>query len=775
MRNAKFKVEEKESNFLANMIFQYLPYWPLFLLLIVLFSAGAWLYLRAQTPLYASSARLMIKDETKGTEDRKALEDLDLISTKKIIENEVEVIQSRTLLNNVIRELNLYAPVSHEGRLKATPAYLSSPVNIEVQATDKIRKTEKIPFSYDVETKEVILYGKRVALNQWVKIAPGIIRFVPNKYFEPNGIESFYFNLLPISEVAAGIQNRLEVKTSNKQTTILNLTLKDEVPQRGEDILNNLIAEYNRAIIVDKNVLAANTLQFVEDRLRSVERELDSIEKKSEQYRARKGAVNISEQGKLFLQNVSINDQKLTDINMQLAALNQVEKYVQSKASNSGVVPSTLGMDPMLSQLLTKLYTAEVEYESLKKTTGEGNPQMLALARQIESMRPSLLENISTQKESLLASRGNLASTNGSYNSMLQTIPKTERELLEINREQSIKNSIYTFLLQKREEMALSQASTVSDSRVIDLAETAASPVSPKSKVVYLSALLLALFSGLGIVTARESLSRKIMFRHEIENLTSRPIIGEIVAEKTRDEPIVIGETNKTFIAEQFRRLRTTLKFIGISPKNKRILITSAISGEGKSFVATNLALSLAITGKKVVLVDCDLNNPSLSKKLHIYNDLGVTQYLQGKSETEDIIQETGLNENLFFIPTGALPHNPSELIMSARMEALLDRLDELFDYVIVDTAPVSPVTDAYTLSPLCSATLFVIRHKYTPKVFVQRIDEENQMVPLKNMAIVFNGVKSRGFGSKNYGYGYGYGYIFKDSDERYRQVGARS
>jgi capsular exopolysaccharide synthesis family protein len=353
---------------------------------------------------------------------------------------------------------------------------------------------------------------------------------------------------------------------------------------------------------------------------------------------------------------------------------------------------------------------------------------------------------------------------------MLQTIPEKQRELIDINREQSIKNGIYAFLLQKREETALSYASTVSDSRVVDPAESSPAPVSPKRKVVYLSALLLALFTGIGVVTARESLSRNIMFRHEIEKLTAQPIIGEIVADDFKD-PIVIGESNKTFIAEQFRRLRATLKYLGINSKNKRILVTSAISGEGKSFIATNLALSLALTGKRVVLIDCDLNNPSLNNKLKIHKEKGLTEYLQSESEANEIIRATDLNENLFLISAGYLPRNPSELLMNGRIEELLNYLDSVFDYIVVDTAPVSPVTDAYTLSPLCNATLFVIRHKYTPKVFVQRIDENNKINELHNMAIVFNGIKSRGFGSKQYGYGYGYGYIHKDKNERY-QIG---
>lgn len=772
MRNAKINTEEKDSNLLGKVVFRYLPYWPLFLLLFLLAGAGGWLYLRFQTPLYESTARLEIKDEKKGTQSTKTLEDLNAISTKKIIENEIEVLQSRTLLNNVIRNLRLYAPVFEKGKFRTQPAYLTSPVVVEAETPDKIQRAEKIDFTYDKDRKAVTVNGSRYPLGAWARLPQGTVRFLPNPRLAENTTEQLSFSLSPVKDVATSLLGRLSVKAPNKQASILNLSLKDEVPERGEDILNELILDYNKAIITDKNVLATNTLAFVDERLKGVERELDSIEHKTQQYKANRGAINISEQGRLYLQNVSNNDQKLADINMQLAALGQVENYVQTKDGQGGVVPSTLGVDPLLSQLLNKLYTTEIEYESLKKTTGEGNPQMLALAKQIESMRPSLLENIRTQKQSLLASRNNLSATNGGYNAMLQTLPQTERELIDIDREQSIKAGIYTFLLQKREETALSQASTVSDSRVVDPAESSSSPISPKPKVIYLSALLLAFFVGIGTVTARESLSRKILFRHEIETLTSQPIVGEIVAGDNSKDPIVIGETNKTFIAEQFRRLRTTLKYIGVNSKNKRILVTSAISGEGKSFVATNLALSLALTGKKVVLLDCDLNNPSLNNKLRLHNEKGITEYLLGQSEVEDIIRETDLNENLFLISTGALPHNPSELIMSERMEGLLNRLDGLFDYIVIDTAPVSPVTDAYILSPLCSATLFVIRHKYTPKVFVQRIDEDNKMVQLKNMAIVFNGVQARGFGNKNYGYGYGYGYIFKDKDDRYQQLG---
>jgi capsular exopolysaccharide synthesis family protein len=457
------------------------------------------------------------------------------------------------------------------------------------------------------------------------------------------------------------------------------------------------------------------------------------------------------------------------DINTQLAVLNQVESFVNMNDKNGGIVPSTLGVsDPVLSQLVEKLYTSELEYEKLKSTTAENNPTMISLKDRMEKIRPNIMENIQSQRRGLQASRNNISSTNGLYASALRSMPAKERELIDINRDQSIKNGIYTFLLQKREETALSYAASVTDSRIINNASSSETPVSPKKKIVYLASIIMALLAAMGFVYARESFSRKVMFRYEIEQLTALPIIGEISTESS-DNPIVVSNVKKTFIAEQFRKLRVSLSYISVNTKHKRILVTSSITGEGKSFIASNLALTLSLSKKKVVLLDFDLNNPTLNQKLKIENQKGIAEYLEGEVELSDIIVPTDINDNLFMITTGALPDNPTELIMNGRVEELLNQLDEMFDYIIIDTAPVMPVTDAYILAPYCNATLYVVRHGYTPKVFVERLDENNKINHLNNAAIVFNGVTPRGFGSSHYGYGYGYGYLYDDTQNRKR------
>ena len=265
-------------------------------------------------------------------------------------------------------------------------------------------------------------------------------------------------------------------------------------------------------------------------------------------------------------------------------------------------------------------------------------------------------------------------------------------------------------------------------------------------------------------------LNNKITFRHEIENLTSFPIIGEVAFDNSK-EPMVIQEGKRTFIAEQFRRIRTSLAYLGVSHAGKkRVLVTSSLSGEGKSFVALNLALSLALTGKKVILLELDLANPSLSTKLEVDYEQGVSNYLLGECEPEDVIKRTTANNNLFFLPCGTLPDNPSELIMNERLKELLNYLEEIFDYVVIDSAPASLLSDAYVLSPMCHATLYVVKHKFTPKVYLERLEQENSVNQLMNVGIIFNGIKSRGFSKNGYGYGYGYGYIHDNSGKKARE-----
>jgi tyrosine-protein kinase Etk/Wzc len=764
--NKNKMTEDVEENLIQQVVSKYLPYWPMFMATIIIAAGLGYIYLRYTTPVYEATATILIKDEKKGNEDSREMQQLDVLSSKKIVENEIEILQSRTLMVSVVKALSLYAPVYEKGSVHTISAYVKSPVSIESPNPDSIRGTDKISLFFDKNNQTVLLNNKyRFGLNQIVNTPYGILKFLPNKYYNTSdtAIHPLFFYLVNPKNIAQGLLSGLKAEPSGKLSSVVDLSCRDEIPQRAEDILNELINAYNESSVNEKDQLAKNTLVFVEERLSMVAHDLDSIEKKVQQYKSGQGAVDVSSQGQLILQSVSANDQKLSEVNMQLSVLNQVQKFVTDQDKSSAIVPSTLGVsDPLLSQLLDKLYNSELEYEKLKKTVGENNPTLVAVRDQINKMRPNILQNIQSQQQSLDAAKQNLYATNGIYNSKLQTVPQKERQLLDISREQDTKRSIYAFLLQKKEESELSYASTVSDHQVVDSAQAGSIPVSPKPLMIYMIAIVGCMGLCIAVISIKESLTGKVLYRHEIESRTSIPIIGEVAFDKSKT-PLVIEAGKRSFIAEEFRKLRISLSFLGINENHKKILVTSSISGEGKSFIAANLAVSLSLTGKKVVLVDLDLNNPTIAKILNVIQEDGITEFLTGQKEPEEIIKRVKAHENLFFISAGNLPENPSELIANGKVKEIIEYLDNIFDVVIIDTSPIVLVTDGYLLTGLCNATLYVIRHKYTPKMLIKRIDESNQINPINNPAIIFNGVKVRGFFKNNYGYGYDYVYGNKE------------
>lgn len=761
---------QKDENLVTQLISRYISFWPLFLLSAAIAIGAAYVYLRYTTPKYEATATLIIKDEKKGNEDSKLMESLNMMSTKKIIENEVEVLQSRSLMDKVVKSLYMYAPIHQEGKIRELPAYLSSPVVIEVANPDELTEVPKVYFRYEKNTGEVYIDNKLAGLvNEWINTPYGRLRFLTNKKYKPNDLgKQFYFSLVDVRSVTRNVLKNLKVVAASKLSSIINLSYRDEVPTRAEDVLNQLVVYYDRAAIDEKNSLAKNTLQFVEERLNAIGQDIDSMQKIVTRYKSSRGASDISMQSQLYLQNVSSNDQRLGEINMQLAAINQVEKSLTS-GDGTASLPSTLGAsDPSLSQMMNNLNTAELEYERLRKTVAENNPMLVSLRDQIGKLKPTILENVQSQKRNLEVSKSSLSTTSGKYNSLLSTIPQKERELVDMSRDLNIKNGIYQFLLQKREESELSYASTLSDSRVVNKAQSTRKPVSPNKMLIYLAALAASFGFCILFISAREAFSRKVLYRSDLEALTSVPIIGEVAFNKSK-ETLVIEAGKRSFIAEEFRKIRVALHFMGINATTKKkILITSSIPGEGKSFVAANLGISQALTGKKVVLVDIDLHNPGLGKSFKkTTEDPGVSDYLAGKKDPEEIIKRVPEFDNLFFISSGHLHESPSELLLNGKIQDLITYLEGIFDLVIMDTAPVVLVTDAYILTSLSDVTLYVTRHKYTPKMLIKRIDDNNKVNPLVNPAIIFNGVKTRGFFKNNYGYGYDYVYGAKDGKEK--------
>jgi len=743
----------------GHIIFRLLPYWPLFVGLFILSLTGAFVYLKITPSIYEANARILI-NERKGESEMQSNDPMATnLTSKQTVDNEREVIVSTPVIYKVVEDLGLYSSIYQKNGLSSLVMYKNAPLKIIVQNPNTLAPIKKTRFK--IEKGKVLIDGKRYPFDRWIRMPYATLMFRLNPTYQASEDNNFSFALVSPKKVVLSIMQNIKVTEANKLSTILNVSLLDMDQRRAEDILNDILHVYSASAIEQHNLLAGNTQEFINKRLISVEKELLDIEHKLQNYRSERGAVDVGTQGRLYLENVSVNDQKVGELNMQLSVLNQIENYVKSKDLSGGIVPSTAGInDPGLSQMVKDIYELQLTAESLRKTTGENNPMVVSYVDQINKIKPQILQNLKNQKSSLAASRNNLASTTDNYSSVLQSMPETERNLVDINRQQQIKSGIYTFLLQKKEETALSYITNGSDSKIVSSAESSEFPVSPKRKMVLLAAVFGAGILGIAFVSVKEGMRRNVMFQSEIKSLTALPVIAEISTNDTKNY-IVIGSQQRTLIAEQFRSLRTTLHFLGVGKKNKRVMVTSAIAGEGKSFVASNLAVTLAMTGKKVALLDFDLNHPTLHHKFNMRQTVGISEYLEGKVSETDIIQSSSINENLSILLTGKLPIDPAELILNGRAEELLNFLDQTFDFIIVDVPPVGPVSDAYVLAPLCDATLFVIRHAYTPKVFVERIDENIKLNNLPNPAIVFNAVAQRGFGKNNYGYGYGSGMVY--------------
>lgn len=756
----------KNENLFSYMMNLFYPFWPLFAVILVVVLFLAWGYKNYATPTYEVTATLIIKDEKKGVDNSKMVESMNPFNSKKIVENEINVIQSPDLMKKVVDSLNLYAPIYEEGNffglnIKSVSAYNSSPIGIKLKNPDKIVVQNDAPaehyFSVDPSEGNVKVDGKTYPLNKWVNSPFGEVMFFPNKNKVKEVKNHLYFVLINPRSVTNSLGKVLEVSPPEKLATVINLNIEDEVPNRGEDILNVLIEVYNQKSIENKDILAANTMRFIEARIQNMEGELDALETEIEIYRSSKGVINLSEQSSMYLQDAGQNDQRIADIRLKLSVLDKVENYIQSKDGGGSIVPSTLGIDdPVLTQLLQKLYNSEIEYESLKKTTAVNNPMLISLADEINKVRPNILDNVQSQKSNLNASLSNLYGNSGKYSSALKTIPEKERKLLEITRKKAVKQDIFASLLEKREEIALSFMPAIVDDAVITSSQASLEPVSPKGIEVYGIALLLSLGVWIAYVVLKEVMNNKILFRSEIEEATNLPVIGEL-SYVEGGKQLSLKQPEDLPIIEQFRQLDAQLGLYSRTFRKKKILVTSSLSGEGKSFVSKNLAYSLAQSGKRVILLDMDFRKPNTTRAFNLKDHKGIVDYLKEETNLDELIVQSAMDPNLYIFPAGTQGQDHTQLLLNGKMECLIERLSESYDYIIMDSAPLDLVSDANLLAEFSEITLLVVRHGFTPKKIVERLNQNQADKNLKHTGIVFNGLKKRGFIKEDSGYGYGY------------------
>jgi len=733
----------QQISILERMLERYIKYWPLLVALIVINLGIAFVYLKYTVPTYEVSELIMLKESDSNLSDLTGASKSADPKDQKTIENEIVVLASRPLADEVVKNLRLYAPVYIRGQFFNRSAYLFSPVILEALNPDSLKSQLSGSFKVTAGTSSVTLDGTTYALNKTIIFHGVQIRFILNPNNRgPIDPRTFYFSLIDLKTASASLDASLEIEGAKKETTLIGLKIKDEIPKRGEDILNTLIASYNKRSIKEKTKAAANTLKFVQNRLSLMEGQLDTIQNGIETYRSTEGAVDISQQSSQYLSTVNNNEQRLSELKPQFAVLDQIESYIKSSDGDS-MVPSTYGIDdPLLPQMLGKLSDLRTQYERLRKTTAENNPILSSIRNEIDQTKPNILEIIKNHRNTLLTTRRNIEANTNKYNSMLNTIPTKEKRLSGISRQQLTKNGIYNFLLQKREETELSLISATADSRIISNAEATPYPIAPKKTNVYLLSLALAFVLMIFFIGLKEMLNDKIINKNDIHFLDKMPFMSALSC-NPGTELLVVNNGKKSFLSHQFKQLRAMIMNDLENLQGKKILITSAATADGKLFISSNLALSLAQAGKKVVLVELDFYRPRLAEQFGV-KSIGLSDYIAGKKNVDQVSHQSTINSNLYFIPAGSATEQTPELIINANFSSLLQELENHFDIIIMVTTPLIYSPDAYMVSKYVDRTLFIVREAYSRKEDLETIKAEPGISQLKNAALIYNGVRGK-------------------------------
>ncbi|GAB3900597.1 polysaccharide biosynthesis tyrosine autokinase [Larkinella knui] len=694
------------------------------------------------SPVYSIQASLMINDEKKGSFEEKVLKEQQIFIPKKVVENETEVLKSTMLMTKVVERLNLNVFYSRPGTFRNQQLYEDSPIILQVLKPNESLYTTALSIQF-VDSQTVLINQKPYPVNQVITTPFGQLRLATRQPISPK-VDPVEVQVMPVSKVVSSYLKSLKVEPTSKTSTVLLLSIEETIPQKGMALLTQLIEEYNRAAIEEKNRMAINTLKFIESRLSLIGNDLAAIEKEVESYKSAEGITDLSSQAGTLLQTVKENDAQLNQVMIQLRALENMEDYIENKAGDLGTAPNTLGLnDPVLLQMVTKLSDLELQRRNLASTMNELNPLVQSLDDQIRSVKSNIRENIQTLRQTLTGTQRELQAVSQHNEGLIRRVPKKDRVLLNITRQQKIKNDLYTYLLQKREEAALSYASTVSDSRVVDKPYHSGIPVKPRKSYLVLLGVLLGFLLPIGVIFTRDLINGRILRRSDVEQATQVPILAELV-QNPGNPSVGLLPQSRSLIDEQIRMLRTRVQFLRNETQTPVILITSSVSGEGKSFVSANLGASLAMADHPTLVLEMDLRNPQIHPALGVDNSIGITEYLQGQATLDSILREVPGQKNYWIITSGQLPTHPAELLGSPRLPALIDELRSRFSYVLIDSSPVSLVTDAQLIAAHVDATLFIVRCDVTPKKSLKTLESLYQEQRFQRLNVVLNGVNEQ-------------------------------
>ncbi|MBD3589401.1 polysaccharide biosynthesis tyrosine autokinase [Bacteroides sp. GM023] len=774
----KKRVEQSEEQVnIQELLFRYLIHWPWFVVSVIICLAVAWGYLRLTTPVYNISATVLIKDEKKGggANMSSELERMGLdgfVSSSNNVDNEIEVLRSKSLAREVVNCLGLFVTYMDEDEFPVRELYRASPVLVSLtpQEADKLPGRMEVSMvlqpagAMDVQiTVGEKEYRKR--FDDLPAVFPtdeGTVAFFANSdttasvrlenMAKERHITAFINR--PIS-VAKGYANSLSIAPTSKTTSVVVISLKNSSTRRGMDFINKLLEMYNINANNAKNEVAQKTAEFIDERIGIISKELGSTEQDLENFKRSAGITDLNSEAQIALTGNAEYEKKRVENQTQINLVMDLQRYM--KGNEYEVLPSNIGLqDAASADAINRYNQMLVERKRLLRTSTENNPTIVNLDTSIRAMRSNVQATLDATLKGLQITKDDLAREANRYSRRINDAPTQERQFVSIARQQEIKAGLYLMLLQKREENAITLAATANNAKIIDEALADSHPVSPKRMMIYLAALVFGVGIPVGIIYLIGLTKFKIEGRADIEKLTLHPVVGDIPLADEKTGSIAVFENKNNLMSETFRNIRTNLQFMLENGKNV-MLVTSTISGEGKSFISANLAISLSLLGKKVVIVGLDIRKPGLNKVFNIpKKDHGITQFLTDPTTNlMDLVQPSDINKNLFILPGGTVPPNPTELLARDGLEKAIEILKQNFDYVILDTAPVGMVTDTLLIGRTVDLSVYVCRADYTRKAEFTLINELAENDKLPNLCVVINGLDLQ---KKKYGYYYGYG-----------------
>lgn len=762
--------EETEIDF-RTLFFNYARHWYWFLLGIVVALIFATLYLKTTAYKYSvqTTVGLTEKNTTLGSQ-MSMLQNLG-ISENKEVEDEIQVFRSLKLIRQAIEELELQTEYFQKKKLKYVEQYGNIPLELYIPPTLKQTLKQKIVLTVRKEKGKIFVNLKvKKMYDEDYELASittpfmtpyGEFRLENKESLETNKTETYNRQIIvyPIKVLLQIYAGKLNVATVNKQSNVIKLSIVEENVKKATDFLDKLVHLYNMDAISNKNILANNTAEFIAERLKIVGQQLSEAESNVEMYKKSQNLTDISSEASIYLETANEYNKKLAALETQKNMIESVENYVKNPAYKQKLIPSNIvGEDPTLAVSIQEYNKLLLEQMKLSQSATSENPILVQMNNELGVLRNNVLASIATVKRGLDIGMRDLKKKDIQFNAKIKNVPTQERQYFSVKRQQEIKQTIYLFLLQRQEDIALQLASTEPAARTIDKAYETLSPVSPKKPMIYLIAIMLGLILPFVVIYLRDLFNNTIEDPKSFRKMLKAPYLGSIGVSREQDR-VVVKKGKLTPVIEMFSLIRTNIQFMVGSNQSPVIMVTSTISGEGKSFFAINLSMSLALTKKKVVLVGLDIRNPMLIEYMKINEMKGISLYLsENVNDLTDLIIPSGYDDYFDIVPAGPIPPNPAELLLTPKLDKLMDELRKEYDYIIVDTAPVGVVTDTYLLDRIADMSIFVARKDYTPLDAISLVNEIYSNKKLKNISVVLNGT------NENTEYGYSYGYRSRSS-----------